>query len=56
MARTIEKGIRQQKGGSGDVLHVVNLFHIPSDKIQTLKENLIQGAGSSDGIVFINEK
>ena len=56
VARTIGNQIRNQKGGSDDVIHVVNLFHIPSDKIQTFKENLIKGAGNSDGIVFINEK
>ena len=56
VARTIGNQIRNQKGGSDDVIHVVNLFHIPSDKIQTFKENLIKGAENSDGIVFINEK
>jgi hypothetical protein len=49
VARTIGKQIRNQKGGSDDVIDV-------SDKIQTFKENLIQGAKNSDGIVFINEK
>ena len=56
VARTIGKQIRNQKGGSDNVIHVVNLFHISSDKIETFKENLIQGATNSDGIVFINEK
>ena len=55
MARTIGNQIKNQKGGSDDVIHVVNLFHIPSDKIKTFKESLIQGSGSSDGIVFIND-
>ena len=56
VARTIGNQIRNQKGGSDNVIHVVNFFHIPSDKIQTFKENLIKGAGNSDGIVFINKK
>jgi hypothetical protein len=47
-----------QKGGTNDVLHVIDLKNIPTAEKAAFEANVIKAAkatGSSDGIVFINK-
>lgn len=39
-----------------NVLHIVNFEKIPYAQKAKLKENLIEGAGGSDGIQFLNDE
>ena len=55
MAENMGKKITRQKGGSNDVLHVVDLKNIPPAQRAAFREAVIRSAGSSDGIVFIND-
>ena len=44
-----------QKGNAADVLHIVDLKNIPHTEKAAFKSNVIDGAGLSTGIVFINQ-
>ncbi len=54
MAEGIGKKIPLQKAGANDVLHIVDLKNIPSSQKVGFQQSVIDAAGSSDGIVFIN--
>lgn len=54
MAKRMGKKIARQKGGSDDVLHIVDMEKFPSDKKTEFIQGLIEGAGGPDHINFIN--
>lgn len=54
MAEGIGKKIPLQKGGTNDVLHIVDLKNIPLSEKASFQQTVINSAGSQDGIVFIN--
>jgi hypothetical protein len=54
MAKRIGEKIRQQKGGSNKVLHIVDLEQIPSEVKEDFTKKIIEGAGSPRDIKFIN--
>ncbi len=54
MAINIGKKSKLQKGGARDVLHIIDLKNIPVDYKLNFQKFVIEGAGSSDGMVFIN--
>ncbi|WP_336715293.1 hypothetical protein [Chryseobacterium mucoviscidosis] len=51
----IGKKITTQKGGADDVAHIVDLKNIPTDQKAIFVKNVINGANSSKGIIFINK-
>ena len=54
MATRMGKKITQQKGSFDDVLHIVDLEMLPSEKKAEFSQKLIEAAGSPDHITFIN--
>ena len=46
--------IRKQKGGSDNVLHIVNLEEIPFELKKKIINKILEGAGSPKAIKFIN--
>ena len=54
MAKRIGEKIRKQKGGSDEVLHIVDLDQIPSEVKENITKKIIEGAGSPKHIKFIN--
>lgn len=46
--------IKDQKAGSADVLHIVDLQEIPQELRISFKESVISKIGNTDGIIFIN--
>ena len=65
MAHNMGKSIRKQKErfcgleqgpkSSENVLHIVDLAYIPSHEKEIVKEYCLKGAGSSEGIQFLND-
>ncbi|WP_241314379.1 peptidoglycan-binding domain-containing protein [Chryseobacterium arthrosphaerae] len=54
-ATHIGKKITFQKAGANDVIHIVDLKNIPSAERTIFMENVINGAQSPNGIIFINK-
>ena len=54
IGRRIGEKITKQKGGSDRVLHIVDLEQIPSEVKENITKKIIEGAGSSKDIKFIN--
>lgn len=54
MATRMGAKIRKQKGGSNDVLHIVDLEKLPSEIKAKFLEKVIGGAVRPNGIEFIN--
>ena len=54
MATRMGAKIRKQKGGSNDVLHIVDLEKLPSEIKAKFIEKVIEGAVRPNGIEFIN--
>ncbi len=44
-----------QKAGANDVIHIVDLRNIPKSARPAFMADVIKGAGSPDGIEFINK-
>lgn len=49
-------GLEQGPESSENFLHIVDLAYVPSHEKEIVKEYLIKGAGSSEGIRFLNDK
>ena len=54
IAKRIGEKIRKQKGGSNDVLHIVDLEKLPSEIKANFTQKVIESAGRPNGIEFIN--
>ena len=54
MAKRIGEKITKQKGGSDNVLHIVDLEQIPPEVKENITKKIIEGAGSPKDIKFIN--
>lgn len=54
-AAGIGKKTMKQKAGAKDVLHVIDLKNIPPADKGAFKQIVLDNAGSSEGIVFIND-
>ena len=54
IAKQIGEKIRKQKGGSNDVLHIVDLEKLPSEIKANFTQKVIESAGIPNGIEFIN--
>lgn len=54
-AAEVGENITAQKGGSKDVLHIVDMKNVPAADKVSFKANVLKSAGSSDGIEFIND-
>ena len=50
----IGEKLTMQKGGSDNVLHIINLGEIPSELKGNFTNKIIEGAGSPKDIKFIN--
>ena len=48
-------GLEQGPKSSENVLHVVDLAYVPSHEKEIVKEYCLKGAGSSEGIKFLND-
>ena len=54
IAKRIGEKIRKQKGGSNDVLHIVDLEKLPPEIKANFTQKVIESAGRPNGIEFIN--
>jgi hypothetical protein len=54
MAKKMGEKITKQKGGSNDVLHIVDLEKLPSEMKANFTQKVTESAGSANGIEFIN--
>ena len=54
MAEGIGKKIPIQKGGSTDVLHIIDLKNIPAAQKAKFQQKVIDTLGNSEGVEFIN--
>lgn len=55
MSSRMGKKIIKQKGDSDEVLHIVDLDEIPSNMKEKVSDKIVEGAGSQNGIEFINK-
>lgn len=49
-------GLDQDPIGSRNVLHIVDLCYVQKNEKEIVKDFCIKGAGSPEGILFINTK
>ena len=49
-------GLEQGPRSSRNVLHIVDLCYVPKNEKEIVKDLCIKGAGSPEGILFINTK
>ena len=49
-------GLEQGLESSENVLHIIDLAYVPSHEKEIVKEYCLKGAGSSEGIKFLNDK
>ena len=49
-------GLDQGPKSSRNVLHIVDLYYIPKEEKEIVKDFCVKGAGSPEGILFINTK
>jgi len=49
-------GLDQGPVSNKNVLHVVDLCYVPKNEKEIVKDFCLKGAGSSEGILFINTK
>ena len=60
MGKSIKKqktrfcGLEQGPRSSRNVLHIVDLCYVPMDEKEIVEELCLKGAGSSEGILFLN--
>lgn len=54
IAKRMGEKIRKQKGGSNNVLHIVDLEKLPSEIKANFTQKVIESAGRPNGIEFIN--
>jgi hypothetical protein len=48
-------GLEQGPESNENVLHIIDLAYVPSHEKEIVKEYCLKGAGSSEGIKFLND-